>query len=117
MGIFGTSVIYKNYMENLQKCLIPTSKITSSTSKYCGRDIGKYAQYALLANSLLKTISLNQENIREGTILDSGATSFFLVVDAPCDDIRLGRIPLTVRQTDRAQVQGATMQKGMQQPM
>ncbi len=75
-------------MGNLQKCLIPTSKTTSS-APVCNRpQLEQNAQYALAANSLLETISLNQESIREWAILDSGATSHFLVIDAPCDDVK-----------------------------
>ncbi len=88
-------------MKNLQKCLIPTSTITSSTSKY----IGNNAQCAFLANGLLKTSSLKQENIREWAILHSGAMSHFLVISALCDDVRPALTPLTVCHPDGAQVQ------------
>ncbi len=90
-------------MEKLQKCLIPTSTVTSSTPKY----IDTNTQCAYAANSLLKTINLNQENIKEWSILDSGATSHFLVVNAPCEDIQPALIPLTVRQPDGAQVKSS----------
>ncbi len=91
-------------MESLQKFLIPTSKTTSSAPVHNRPQLEQNTQYALVVNNLLKTISLNQENIREWAILDLGATSHFLVVDAPCDDISLALTPLTVRQTDGAQV-------------
>ncbi len=90
-------------MKKLQKCLIPTSTVTSSTPK-C---IETNTQCAFTANSLLKTINLNQENIKEWAILDSGATSHFLVVDAPCEDIQPALMPLTVRQPDGAQVRSS----------
>ncbi len=90
-------------MENLQKCLIPTSTVTSSTSKCMENN----TQCAFAANGLLKTINLNQENIREWAILDSGATSHFLVINGPCEDVQPALMPLTVRQPDGAQVRSS----------
>ena len=90
-------------MENLPKCLIPTPTAKSSIQKYTDTN----SQCAFAANSLLKTINLSQENIREWAILDSGATSHFLVVDAPCQNIQPALIPLTVRQPDGAQVRSS----------
>ncbi len=48
----------------------------------------KEAQFTFLAKDILQTINLNQDNIKKWAILDSRATSHFLVVDAPCDDAR-----------------------------
>ena len=44
--------------------------------------------YSHAANSLLKTIDFNLEDIKQWAILDSGATSIFLLSDALMDDER-----------------------------
>ena len=45
-------------------------------------------QYAFAAEKLLRTINFDIEDIREWAILDSGATSHFLVVDAPVEEVK-----------------------------
>ena len=91
-------------MKNLEKNIIPAPKITSSAPYHNRPQCEQNAQYLLMANNLLKTISLNQENIREWSIVDYGATSHFLLIDALCNDVRPALIPLTVCQADGAQV-------------
>ena len=59
-------------------------------------------QYAYAAKKLLKTVDFNIENIREWAILDSGATSHFLIIDAPVNDISTTMNPINVRQPDWA---------------
>ena len=45
-------------------------------------------QYAFAAGKLLRTINFDIEDIREWAILDSGATSHFLAVDAPVEEVK-----------------------------
>ena len=59
-------------------------------------------QYAFAAEKLLRTINFDIEDIREWAILDSGATSHFLVVDAPVDEVERTNRPINVRQPDGA---------------
>ena len=59
-------------------------------------------QFAFAAEKLLRTINFNLEDIREWAILDSGATSHFLVVDAPVDEVERTNKPINVRQPDDA---------------
>ena len=56
-------------------------------------------------NQLLKTVDFSLEDIREWAILDSGATSHFLVANAPADDVMTAANPISVRQPDGARVQ------------
>ena len=60
--------------------------------------------FAYAAEKLLKTVDINVENIKEWAILDSGATSHFLVVDAPVDDVMKADNPINVKQPDGAYV-------------
>ena len=60
--------------------------------------------FAYAAEKLLKTVDINVENIKEWAILDSGATSHFLVVDAPVDDVTKADNPINVKQPDGAYV-------------
>ena len=57
------------------------------------------------ANQLLKTVDFTLEAIREWAIFDSSATSHFLVVNAPADDVTPATNPISVRQPDGARVQ------------
>ena len=57
-------------------------------------------QYAYAAEKLLKTVDFDIENIKEWAILESGATSHFLVVDAPVDDVMAAESPINVEQPD-----------------
>ena len=59
-------------------------------------------QYAFAAEKLLRTINFDIEDIREWAILDSGATSHFLVVDAPVEEVERTNRPINVRQPDGA---------------
>ena len=59
-------------------------------------------QYAYAAERLLRTVNFDIENIKEWAILDLGATSHFLVVDAPVDDIMKADNPISIRQPDGA---------------
>ena len=56
--------------------------------------------YAHAANSLLATINFNLEDIRNWAILDSGATSHFLIPDAPTINVRPATHPLHVTMPD-----------------
>ena len=64
-------------------------------------------RFGHVANQLLKTVDFSLEDIREWAILDSGATSHFLVVDAPADDVMTATNPISVRQPDGAKVQSS----------
>ena len=59
-------------------------------------------QYTYAAKKLLKTVNFDIKNIREWAILDSGATSLFLVVDTPVDDVTTAESPINVKQPDGA---------------
>ena len=62
-------------------------------------------QFAFAAEKLIKTINFNIDEIRNWEILDSGATSHFLVVDSPVDDVTPTTNPMRVRQPDGTHVQ------------
>ena len=77
----------------------------SQTSKYA------FAANTLLANiqvptkhpapdMLLSTYNVNQENIREWAILDLGASSHFLCLDASVTNKQPATNPITVMQPD-----------------
>ena len=60
--------------------------------------------YSHVANSLLKTIDFNLEDIQQWAILDSGATSHFLLTDSPIDDERQTLNPITTKPPDGRRV-------------
>ena len=62
------------------------------------------SRYAYAANDLLSTIKFTADNIKEWAILDSGATSHFLVTDAPVRHREVASDPLIVRLPDGARV-------------
>ena len=45
---------------------------------------------------MLKTINFNLEEVKDWTVLDSGATSHFLVTDASATGISVATNPITV---------------------
>ena len=51
-------------------------------------------------NMLLSTFNVNRHNIREWAILDSGASSHFLCLDAPVTNKQIANDPITVIQPD-----------------
>ena len=55
--------------------------------------------------TMLSTINLNQHNVHEWEILDSGATSHFLLTTAPTTNKQAALNPLHVTMTDGNQVQ------------
>ena len=59
-----------------------------------------HRKYSHAANSLLATINFNLEDIRNWAILDSGATSHFLVPDAPTINVQPALNPLHVTMPD-----------------
>ena len=65
------------------------------------------ARFSYAAEKLLRTINFDLEDIKNWAILDSGATSHFLVVDAPADDVTVATNPISVRQPDGAKVQSS----------
>ena len=54
------------------------------------------------ANKILSTFDINMKSIKDWAILDSGATSHFLVTTAPITNITPASNPLTVKLTDGA---------------
>ena len=52
------------------------------------------------SNTILSTIDINMKSIKDWEILDSGATSHFLVTKAPITNITPARNPLNVKLTD-----------------
>ena len=62
------------------------------------------SRYAYAANDLLSTIKFTAANIKEWAILDSGATSHFLIVEAPTRQRDVASDPLIVRLPDGARV-------------
>ena len=62
---------------------------------------GQYTgQYQFAAQALLKTVYLSLDEIKNWAILDSGATSHFLVTQAPAINIRPTQRPITARIPD-----------------
>ncbi len=67
-------------MNSLTPTQMPINNPTSNPT--CER-----TKYAFAAESLLSTVDIDMHNIRNWAILDSGATSNFLVTNAPVEDI------------------------------
>jgi len=67
---------------------------TTHMSKFS--DIHNYA-----ANQLLKTVNMNMENVKQWAILDSGATSNFLMTDAHTSSVTPVINPISVMYTAR----------------
>ena len=61
-------------------------------------------KYEYAAKALLDTVDINMQNVHEWAILDSGATSHFLVISAPTTDRQEEENPLSVKLTDGARV-------------
>ena len=58
------------------------------------------SQYSITAQAILGTVNLDTTNIHEWAILDSGATSHFLVSAAPTSNKKFAQTPLKVRLPD-----------------
>ena len=86
-------------------CPTPTQTVQPPAQ----RDPVQRLRYAFAADSLLSTITLTAENIKEWAILDSGATSHFLVLEAPTRQTEVATEPLTVRLPDGARVTSTHM--------
>ena len=54
------------------------------------------------ANTILSTVEINMKSIKDGVILDSGATGHFQVTTAPITNITPSSSPLTVKLLDGA---------------
>ena len=61
-------------------------------------------KYEYAAKALLATVDINTQNVHEWAILDSGATSHFLVIAAPMTDRQEAKNPLGVKLPDGARV-------------
>ena len=77
---------------NKSKC-IQQHNLYPTSNKY------EYASKALLA-----TVDINMQNVHKWAILDSGATSHFLVIAAPTTDFQEAKNPLSVKLPDGARV-------------
>ena len=72
---------------------------------YPSINVGSTINPALLqANSLLHTVELSNENYKDWGILDSGASSHFLCLEAPMDDMQVASNPVLVTIPDGTQV-------------
>ena len=61
-------------------------------------------KYEYAAKALLATVDINMQNVHEWVILDSGATSHFLVIAAPTTDRQEAKNPLSVKLPDGARM-------------
>ena len=61
-------------------------------------------KYEYATKALLITVDINMQNFHEWAILDSGATSHFLVIAAPTTDRQEATNPLSVKLSDGARV-------------
>ena len=61
-------------------------------------------KYEYAAKTLLATVDINMQNFHEWAILDSGATSHFLVIAGPTIDLQEAKNPLSVKLPDSARV-------------
>ena len=91
----------------MKECLTPTQNQASSQKTTREHQPMLQARLSYAAEKLLRTINFDLEDIKNWAILDSGATSHFLVVDAPADDVTVATNPISVRQPDGAKVQSS----------
>ena len=84
--------------------MTPTPTLKAEQDLPAQRDPIQKSRYAYAANSLLSTIRLTKENIKDWAILNSGATSHFLIVEAPTSQTEVASEPLIVRLPDGARV-------------
>ena len=82
----------------------PTPTLKAEQDLPAQRDPIQKSRYVYEANSLLSTIRLTKENTKDWAILDSGATSHFLIVEAPMRQSEVAGDPLIVRLPDGARV-------------
>jgi hypothetical protein len=78
----------------------PTEKRTDISTKISAKNRlnGQFrGKYQFAANALLKTIDFELEDIKNWAILDSGATSHFLLSTAPATNIRPTQMPLRAK--------------------
>ena len=61
-------------------------------------------KYSYAAKALLETVDLDLSNIHKWAIMDSGATSHFLVTAAPTTNRQIDKTPLRVRLPDGGEV-------------
>ena len=67
------------------------------------------ARFAHAANALLSTVNINKENIHEWAVLDSGATSHFLVINAPVINKTPALHPISVSLPDGDKIRSSHM--------
>ncbi len=60
--------------------------------------------FAYVANTLLSTMDINMQNIKDWAILDSNETSHFLIKEAPAINVQPTLMPLNVSMPDGNQV-------------
>ena len=66
-------------------------------------------KYEYVAKALLATVDINMQNFHEWAILDSFATSHFLVIALPTSDLQDAKNPLSVKLPDGARVNSTHM--------
>ena len=81
-------------------CPTPTPTLKTEKDLPAQYNPMQKSRYAYAADSLLSTIKLTKENIKDWAILDSGATSHFLIVEAPTRQTEVASNPLTVQLPD-----------------
>ena len=95
-----SNITNSGYVNEYTESPTPTPTIIPSITSPVG---GK--RYSFAANALLETVDIDMSNIREWAILDSEATSHFLVTAASVSDTQVAGTPLVVRLPDGGQVQ------------
>ena len=63
-------------------------------------ECSKFGRFGYAAATILPTINMNDKNALTWGILDSGATSHFLISDAPVDNKKVCKNPLKVQLPD-----------------
>jgi len=94
---YYTKSDYKRFKEEARGCPIlqKVTKILPKASQQC-----ESSRYTHAANSLLKTVDIDMNNIQQWAIIDSGATSNFIMTDAPVVNIKPAIQPLTAMMPD-----------------
>ena len=76
------------------------------SSLHCTLDLNtSLPRFQFAANALLHTVDINMTNIKEWAILVSGATSHFLVTEAPTSEMTIATMSIKVTATYGLQVQ------------
>ena len=74
--------------------------INSFGVRPCNTPAHTNTRFAYAASALLSTVNINQDNIHEWAVLDSGATSHFLVINAPTVNKKPAQQPISASLPD-----------------